>query len=327
MLSGPDHRFKGKAYPALWAVLAAVLAIAACTAAPPHPGSSPEAPQSATGQSQHAQQTEPVPSQRGRFDHVVIIVEENKPAADVLGSESAPFINQLAADHALATSYSAVTHPSLPNYLALTGGTTAGITTDCLPTPGSCLASGASIAGEISRSGRSWKMYAEGMPGPCSAENSGLYAVKHNPFMYYPGLTADAAGCAAHVVPFTEFARDLKTASTLPNYVFISPDLCHNMHDCPIETGDAWLARQVPKILASPAFTRQHSLLVITWDEGRGNRNKVAAIFAGSAAKTSYRSHAAYSHYSLLHTIEDAWALEPLTDNDRNAPVMNDMLR
>ena len=163
-------------------------------------------------------------------------------------------------------------------------------------------------------------------PAPAAPKTPDSTPVKQNPFMYYPGLTADAAGCAAHVVP-PEFARDLKTASTLPNYVFISPDLCHNMHDCPIETGDAWLARQVPKILASPAFTRQHSLLVITWDEGRGNRNKVAAIFAGSAAKTSYRSHAAYSHYSLLHTIEDAWALEPLTDNDRNAPVMNDMLR
>jgi phospholipase C len=308
-------------------VLAAVLVIAACDLGQPQTGSSPEAPQQVTGQGQHAQNTELPPGHRGELDHVVIIVEENKPAADVLGSASAPFINQLAADNALAANYSAVTHPSLPNYLALTGGTTAGITVDCLPAQGSCLAGGDSITGEIEQSGRTWKMYAEGMPGPCTAENSGRYAVKHNPFMYYPGITANAADCAAHVVPFTELAHDLKTASTLPDYVFISPDLCHDTHNCPIETGDAWLARQVPKILASPAFTRQHSLLVITWDEGRGSRNKVASIFAGSAAKASYRSDAAYNHYSLLHTIEDAWALAPLTDNDRNAPVMSELLR
>ncbi|MFD1213541.1 alkaline phosphatase family protein [Arthrobacter sp. GCM10027362] len=309
------------------AAVAGILLLLATGCGPARPDAGGEAPPADAGHSLQPQQSGPGRESGGGLDHVVIIVEENRPAAEVLGSASAPFINQLAADYALAANYSAVTHPSLPNYLALTGGTTAGITADCLPAPGSCQARGDGITGQIGQSGRTWKMYAEGMPGPCTAKNSGLYAVKHNPFMYYPGITGDAAYCAAHVVPFARLAGDLKTASTLPDYVFISPDLCHDMHNCPVETGDAWLARQVAKILASPAFTRQHSLLVLTWDEGRGNRNKVATIFAGPAARASYRSDTAYDHYSLLHTIENAWGLDPLTGNDGNAPVMNELLR
>jgi phospholipase C len=260
-----------------------------------------------------------------RLDHVVIILEENKPAADVLGSDAAPFLNKLAAEYALAANYSAVRHPSLPNYLALTSGTTAGITSDC--SPANCQAPVPSLAGELDRAGRSWKMYAESMPGPCTASDSGRYAVRHNPFLYYPEVADDTAYCAAHDVPFTQLDDDLKAASTLPDYVFISPDLCHDMHNCPVQAGDAWLSRQVPKILASPAFTQQNSLLVVTWDEGRGRDNKVAAVFAGPAARKSYRSDAPYGHYSLLHTIESAWGLAPLTSRDRTAPVMDELLR
>ena len=170
-------------------------------------------------------------------------------------------------------------------------------------------------------------MYAEAMPAPCTAEDSGLYAVRHNPFMYYPGVTGDKAACAAHVVPLSRLAEDLTSASGLPNYVFISPDLCHDMHDCPVATGDAWLSQEVPRILASPAFTKGNSLLVVTWDEGVGKNNTVPAIFAGPAARKSYKSDRAYNHYSLLRTIEDLWGLEPLTENDGNAPAMGDMLK
>ena len=120
---------------------------------------------------------------------------------------------------------------------------------------------------------------------------------------------------------------DSMYARSLPNYVFISPNLCHDMHNCPVQTGDAWLSQQVPTILSSPAFTTQNSLLVITWDEGEGDNNTVSTIFAGPAARKSHESAPAYNHYSLLHTIESLWGLEPLTDNDKNAPIMTDMLK
>ena len=95
----------------------------------------------------------------------------------------------------------------------------------------------------------------------------------------------------------------------------------------PSGAGDDWLALQIPRILASPAFTERNSLLVLTWDEGSGANNNVATIFAGPAAKRGYRTDIPYGHYSLLRTIEDAWDLDPLTDNDTHAAPMNDLLR
>jgi phosphatidylinositol-3-phosphatase len=257
---------------------------------------------------------------------VVIIVEENTSARSMIGNLEAPYFNSLAAASALAIDYTAVTHPSLPNYLAMTSGTTADITDDCSPPGSGCQARVRSIADEIDASGRTWKAYAEGMPFPCAPNNSGRYAVKHNPFLYYPSVTNDAAYCAAHVMPFTQLGRDL-TDSRLPDFTFISPDLCNDMHDCSVRTGDSWLSRVVPMILDSAAFTGRNSLLVITWDEGTRRDNRVSTVFTGPAARARVRSKVAYTHYSLLHTIEKGWALAPLTDNDRNAPTMDDLLR
>jgi len=267
----------------------------------------------------------PGPAKQGSLDHVVIIVEENKPATSILGSTEAPFIKQLAARGAVATDYSAITNPSLPNYIALTSGTTAGITTDCVPS--SCPADVPSIAKKIEEAGRTWKMYAEGMPKPCTRHDAGHYAVRHNPFLYYPEVTGDAKYCRAHDVPFSALAHDLKKADTLPDFAFISPNLCNDMHDCSIATGDAWLAAEVPKILASPAFTTQNSLLVITWDEGDKHDNRITTIVAGPAAKPGYSSDSAFTHYSLLHTIESDWGIPPLTANDKAAPVMDELLK
>jgi phospholipase C len=269
------------------------------------------------------------PSAHRQVDHVVIILEENKPPAQVIGNTHAPYLNALVDRYALATNYSAITHPSLPNYIALTGGTTAGITNDCNPPGGSCVAAVPSIADELESANRSWKMYAESMPAPCGALNAGAYAVKHNPFLYYPSISRDRKRCETHVVPFDRFPGDLSGASTLPDYAFISPNLCNDMHDCAVATGDAWLAREVPAILASPAFTQQNSLLVITWDEDSGGNgtNIVPTIFAGPAARTGQRSAVEYSHYSLLRTVESFWSLPPLASGDGSASVMTDMLR
>ncbi len=262
------------------------------------------------------------------LDHVVIIVEENQSTPSVIGTPDAPYLTKLALEFAIAENYRAVTHPSLPNYLALTGGTTAGIASDCSPADSRCQSDGRNIADELEQSRRTWKMYAQTMPAPCTTSDSGLYAAKHNPFVYYVDIVNDPQRCATHVVPYRQFDNDLGTVKSLPDYSFISPNLCNDMHSCPIATGDAWLAQEVPKILKSPAFTKQNSLLVITWDEGRdGHHNNVATIFAGPAAKRGFASQTAFTHYSLLRTIEDAWGLEPLTEFDRSAVNMNEMLK
>ncbi|MEO6533113.1 MAG: alkaline phosphatase family protein [Pseudolysinimonas sp.] len=260
------------------------------------------------------------------LQHVVIIVEENKPASAIIGNAAAPYLNGLASEFSVATNYRGVSHPSLPNYLALTSGTTAGITSDCNPPGVFCRASVANIADEIVASGRTWKAYAESMPAPCSPHNSGEYAVKHNPFLYYPSVTRDPANCVAHDVPYSQFARDLASTSTLPSYSFISPNLCNDMHDCSVAAGDGWLAREVPRILNSPAFTEQNSLLIITFDEAETSGNSVLCVFAGPAAKLGYTSSTPFSHYSILRTLEVAWGLDPLTRHDAAATPMTDML-
>jgi hypothetical protein len=265
-------------------------------------------------------------STSSRLGYIFVIVEENQPYNNIVNNPQAPYINSLIAKYALATNYSAVSHPSLPNYLALTSGSTDGIATDCNPPNAGCEVSVPNIADEIEASGRSWKEYAESMPSNCYAYNSGEYATKHNPFVYYSDIINNQPRCDSHVVPFTNLINDLSSINSTPNYAFITPNLCDDMHDCSIATGDAWLAKYVPFILQSKAFSSKPSLLIITWDEGNSTDNHVAAIFTGSAAKNGYRSNNPFNHYSLLHTIEVEWGLSPLTSNDKQAPTMTSFL-
>ena len=129
------------------------------------------------------------------------------------------------------------------------------------------------------------------------------------------------------MVPLGWLDEDLKSVRSLPDYVFITPDMCSDTHDCPVRTGDDWLSRQVPKILASPAFTTKNSLLVVTYDEGSRDQQPGRHGLRRPAARTGYTSDTRFTHYSLLRTIEDAWGLDPLTDNDRNAAGMAELLK
>lgn len=275
----------------------------------------------------YAQRGDASPAAPPALDHIIIILEENKPLTSLVGSDDAPYFNALLKQYATAGHYYAVTHPSLPNYIALTSGTTAGISSDCNPPSATCQAVVPNIAGSLENAHKTWKAYMESMPAACTTTNAGDYAVKHNPFLYYPDIRSNTTRCRTHDVPFSQFVSDLKSTDTLPDYAFISPNLCNDMHNCPVKTGDNWLAAHVPAILSSPAFTQQHSLLVIVWDEGDSGDNNVPIVFAGPAAKQGYTSAAYYSHYSLLRTIETVWKLPTLTDNDRSAPLMTDMLR
>ncbi|NNC12364.1 acid phosphatase [Planctomonas sp. JC2975] len=312
---------------ALWAACSALLALlfTACTGGgTTTPPSTVQVSSAKSASSSAAASAGPTTSMA--VQHVVVIVDENKPATSVIGSSQAPYLSSLADSFAQASDYSAITHPSLPNYLAMTTGTTAGITSDCNPPGGSCLDKGPNLAQALDRSQHSWKMYAESMPAPCTSTNAGLYAVKHNPFLYLPSVTQDAAYCQAHDVPYSQFATDLRSTSSLPDFSFISPNLCNDMHDCSVSTGDTWMRTNVPKILESPAFTRQRSLLVITFDEGDSADNVVPCIFAGPAARAHFVSFASFTHYSLLRTIELLWGLPTETANDAHANAMTSML-
>ena len=255
------------------------------------------------------------------FDHVVVIVMENHSYNEIIGSSSAPYINSLTASGALFTNYVAVTHPSLPNYLSLTGGSTYGITSDCT----TCWVSASNIADRMESSGSTWKAYMESMPSACYVGDSSPYAQKHNPFIYYNNIRTNTSRCQSHVVPYSQLSTDLRSTTTTPNYAFITPNMCNDMHDCSVGTGDAWLKQQVPAILGSPAFTTQHSLLALTWDEDDSSAgNQVPLIFLGYGVRGGYRSGAAYNHYSLLHTLEAARGATTLTTADAGAALISD---
>ena len=173
---------------------------------------------------------------------------------------------------------------------------------------------------QIEASGRSWKGYFESMPRPCyvGSTRDGLYAQKHNPFIYFDGIRKDPARCE-RIVPFDRFADDLARGD-LPNLVWLGPNMRSSTHDASVAEGDDWLAAHLPPILASPAF-QQDGLLVVTYDEGdtddgccgqRHGGGNIMTVVASPLGKRGFVSDTPYNHYSLLRTIEDAWGLEHL---------------
>jgi hypothetical protein len=252
----------------------------------------------------------PVPA----FEHVVVIVFENKETRSVLGNRSAPTFNSYARRYANLTRYYGVTHPSLPNYLALISGSTHGITSDCT----SCVASGKSLADTIEASGRTWKTYAEGLPstgylGPSSRR----YAKKHDPFAYFPDVVGDPSR-RARIVPLTRLAADLR-GGTLPSFSLVVPDLCHSMHDCSVAVGDAWLRR-----IAPPLLSLSDTVVFVVFDEGstsiRGGGHTVA-LALGTAVRPRSRFAGVTGHYGLLRTIEEAWGLPLLGRSAAARPI------
>jgi len=253
-----------------------------------------------------------------KFSHVVIVMIENKESGEVLGNRRMPIFNGWAGQYALLTRYYAITHPSLPNYLALVSGDFFGIQTDCLD----CFVRARSLPDLLEDRGRSWKAYAEGLPAAGFLGSFyGRYAMKHNPFVYFEAIRKDPARLNRSVVPLTELDVDL-AKNGLPDYSFIVPDMCDSSHDCGVEVTDAWLGRVVAPILQSPAFDA-NSLLILTFDEGTTDQaccgrsplargGKIATVLISPLVKAGYRDPTPYSHYSLLKTILRSWGLDDL---------------
>jgi phosphatidylinositol-3-phosphatase len=239
-----------------------------------------------------------------RLERVVVIVMENKSCDDVIGSRDAPYLNGLARRSAFAARSFALTSPSLPNYLGLTGGSTFGITTDCA----GCRVRATNLVDQLERAHISWKAYMEGMPAPCyRGVQAGLYVKRHDPFAYYVDVTSRPSRCR-RVVPFTQLRADLARRA-LPRFVWITPNLCDDMHSCPVRDGDRFLSGLVPELERAVG---PRGAIVVTWDEGSAFGRQIPTIVAGPAARAGARSLVAYDHYSLLRTIEDAFGLPHL---------------
>jgi hypothetical protein len=244
--------------------------------------------------------------------HVVVIVMENAEYGEVIGSSAAPYVNSLARRYGLASNSYAIGHPSLPNYLALTSGSTHGIGSDCT----GCSVSAPDIVDQLEAAGISWKAYLEDVPRPCfTGAGAGGYAKKHNPFAYYVDVVRSPRRCG-RLVGFGSLAADLRRGR-LATYSWITPNLCDDGHDCGVAAGDRFLARTVPALLHELG---PQGFIVLTWDEGGSDASccgaahggRVATILAGPRVRRGSRLASPVDHYGVLATIEEALGLPPL---------------
>jgi fibronectin type 3 domain-containing protein len=281
------------------------------------------------------------------FTYIIIILMENHALSNIYNDPSAPYETSLANTYSLATQYTALTHPSLPNYLGLTGASLFGVNTDCQPTDKSCNAgaqccpiTSPNIIDKINGAGLSWKAYAEDYPvssGCYTGADAGAYVAHHFPFLYYSNIVNSPTSCnklvKANSVTTSSnlenddlLLNDLSSTSTASNFMWLTPNTCDDWHDSCTYSGDYYLSQLVPKILSSSLFKTQKAALLITYDEGVGTypSDYVYTLWAGPVAKTGYKSSASYTHYSVLKTLETAWNLPALTTNDTAASSMSE---
>jgi phosphatidylinositol-3-phosphatase len=273
-----------------------------------------------------AARSAPVPFDRP--PRVAVLVLENRSYDEVIGNPEAPYLNGLARRYALATSYYAIGHPSLPNYIALIGGSTFEIRGDC----NGCDVEARSLVGQLDAAGLSWKAYFEDLtsnrrPGPGTA----AYTPHYNPFVYYEGIRSSALG-RSRVVDFDELRSDLRHR-TLPRFSWIAPGVRHDGHSSSLRATDRCAAQLVPQILRALG---PHGVLFLTWDEGaRGDWSgvdrtrgggHVALIAAGGDARRGATTAVPANHYALLRTIEAAFGLLPL-GRATDAPLLSGLLR
>jgi hypothetical protein len=261
---------------------------------------------------------------------IFVIVMENTNWSQIKGKKTtAPYINSLLtnAQASYANDYNNPpnNHPSEPNYIWIDAGTNYGVTTDNDPTnPKNQIKGKNHFSKQLDTAGISWTAYEENITGTtCPLSSSGEYAAKHNPFVFFDdttdNFTTTSPTCIKHVRPFTEMAGAL-TNNTVSKYVFITPNLCDDMHDsCApthnrIKQGDTWLKGVVPQIMASNAY-KNNGALMITWDEANTGDGPIGFILLSPQAKgKGYSNSIYYTHSSLLRTLEE----------NTNQPLLND---
>lgn len=244
------------------------------------------------------------------YAHVVVVVEENRSQANIIGNKAAPFINALAAGGAMMAQSFAETHPSEPNYLAMFAGSTFGLTKDSCPVE---VGAQPNLASELLAAGRTFGGYAEDLPAVGSTVcTAGKYGRKHVPWVNFSNVPPSVS------VPFSAFPQPANYAS-LPTVSFVIPNNDNNMHDGSIAQGDAWLNS---RMAAYANWAKaNNSLLIVTWDEDDGGpRNQIPTVFYGAHVQPG-TSNETISHYNVLSTLEEMYGL-PKTGYAATAPVI-----
>jgi phosphatidylinositol-3-phosphatase len=256
------------------------------------------------------------------YQHVIVIVEENKAYDQVMGR--APYQTAVAKACGHAANMHAEAYPSLPNYVAMTsGGVPAPVVgRDCQPT-GGCLTTSDSI---FAQTGGSWRVYAESMPSNCSRSNTrdGLYVPRHTAAPYFTGLASE---CLKRQLPLGTtttgaFSSDLR-AGTLAEFSLVAPNTTNDAHGGCISCADAWLARWMPRIVASPAYQDGSTAVFVTYDsDDKSAKNHIATMVIAPSVKPGTVASGAYNHYSMLRTIEDMLGLPGHLGCAATAPSM-----
>lgn len=327
-----------------FAIVMFVCILASCSSAP-----AVQQPSTPTSQST---------STSGGFsiNHIFYIMMENHSYSEIIGNANAPYINQLANSYGIATHYYGVTHPSLPNYLAAISGSFQGIWDDCSAgsdvtcepadfsssltqaeynnaSSRSHLFSGPTIVDQLAAHHLTWKAYMQSLPTVgYTGGSTDIYAQWHDPFVYFASIR-DNPAMARQIVPFTQFQQDMQT-SNIANFVWITPDLCNDMHGTSpcgsyeglIAQGDTFVHSVVQQIMGSAAW-KDGAAIVITWDEddtdnsgccngpigvggaALGGGNVPLIVISSNNSHHMILSGGSYNHYSLLATIESLWHL------------------
>jgi len=241
-----------------------------------------------------------------KITKLLTVVEENHSLAQM--RSGMPYLYSLAQRYAYATHYTGITHPSLPNYLAIAGGDTFGVTDDAAPS--AHVLTGHSVFGQAVAAGRTAATYAESMPGTCALSSSGKYAVKHNPWAYFAG---ERTPCGRFDVPETGFAA-AATADALPTAGMLVPNLCNDAHDCSLATADSWLSSRLPAVLRSSDFTSGRLVVVVTADEDDGHAsNTVLTVVLHAGLDGAHKVVSTpLNHYSLSRLYSQVSGTTPL---------------
>jgi phospholipase C len=256
------------------------------------------------------------------FQHVIVIVEENKAYNQVMGPAS--YQTSVAKKCGYAANMHAETYPSLPNYVAMTSGAVPAPVAgrDCQPS-GNCVATSPSI---FDQTAGSWRVYAESMPANCSRQNTpdGLYVPRHTAAPYFSDL---AAACLKRQLPLGTttsgaLASDLD-AGTLAQFSLVVPNTTNDAHGGCISCADAWLARWLPRIVASPAYQGGSTAIFVTYDsDNKSSKNHIATTVISPSVRPGTVATDAYDHYSMLRTIEDMLGLSGHLGGAAAAPSM-----
>jgi hypothetical protein len=251
----------------------------------------------------------------------VIILMENHSINEIYGP--ATYMTQLADQNFFMQNYSAISHPSEPNYLAIASGQTFEPTSD---DDNYHVFMGMNVVDGLESVSKTWTAYSESASGPCDTSNPDI---RHVPFIFFSDVATNSTRCN-HIIPTTpntdaETIAELNSA-TPSNFIWLTPNDTNNMHSSTVAAGDAYLKSLVPQILGSKIFMNNRGVLLIVFDEGSGSAtypsDPVYAVLAGPTVKKATKSMTLYSHYSILATLEANWGFAALGTTDGGATSM-----